>query len=263
MTIQWSLVLFTALTGTAGCLYAALGIDEIRGKGQKGDFLISLIALIILAVGGLASVTHLSHPENIMGALSHPTSGIFVEAVLVGITGVLGIAHLVTVKRGSSVAKVFALLAGIVGLVLAYSAGSSYMMSAQIAWNTVLLPLTYLFTAIPSGVGLYAVLRCAKKEEIDATTPLILAAGAAVGLICAIAYGLASGAMDKGMTFMIVCFIGMAVAAVAGFMLKGKTEAGLTFAALGFACAFIGAVAFRCAMWVMGSSLVDCFGTVI
>jgi len=84
MEIQWSLVLFTALTGMGGCMFACVAVDEFLGRAKAAAFPAAVAALVIAVVGGLASVTHLSHPSRIMGALSHPTSGIFTEALLVG-----------------------------------------------------------------------------------------------------------------------------------------------------------------------------------
>ncbi len=157
MEIQWSLVLFTALTGMGGWMFACVAADEFLKKAPSNAFPASVVAIIAMIAGGLASVTHLSHPDRIMGALGHPTSGIFTEAVLVGLACVFIAIFLVLVKRNvsSSARRVVAVIGAIIGVVLSFSAGASYMMSAQLSWDTVLLPIGYMATSIPLGVAAY------------------------------------------------------------------------------------------------------------
>lgn len=132
MSIQWSLVLFTALTGLAGWLFACVLISEWTNRAERTRFIAMLSGLVLMAVGGFASVLHLSHPENMLAALSHPTSGIFIEAVLVGISALCAIVYLVLHARkvSDTVRKVFLVISAIAGVALSFMAGSSYMMSS-------------------------------------------------------------------------------------------------------------------------------------
>ena len=100
MDIQWSLVLFTALTGMGGWLFFFICLSVFVRKTDKGAFAGTATALALTVVGGLASVTHLSHPDRMLGALQHPTSGIFTEALLVGLLAIVMIAFLVMLRRG-------------------------------------------------------------------------------------------------------------------------------------------------------------------
>lgn len=160
MEIQWSLVLFTVLTGAGGWMLACVAIDEFAGKTRATNKLAVVVAAVVACAGGIASVTHLSHPEHIMGALSHPTSGIFVEAALTGLMAVCAIVYFVLLVREASAGarKAFAVLGAVFGVLLSFMAGESYMMSSQLAWNTPLLPLGYTGTAMPLGVALYLAL---------------------------------------------------------------------------------------------------------
>ncbi len=72
ISIQWSLVLFTALTGIAGWTFVCVAADEFLGRAKAAAFPAGIAAFVLAVVGGLASVTHLSHPDRIMGALGHP-----------------------------------------------------------------------------------------------------------------------------------------------------------------------------------------------
>ena len=280
MELQWPLILFTALTGTAGWMFACLAVDEAKGvsKNVNSRFVIALVALIVLAVGGLASVLHLSHPERMMGALGHPTSGIFVEATLVALAGVCAIVYLILAKRASQSAgarKAFAVLAAVFGVLLSFMAGESYMMGSQPAWNTVLMPLGYLGTAIPAGIGAYMLVMAGQKEDVSFFNKFLLVGGI-VGAVLALAFGCVSGFAGSGMLYCAIAVIGAAVAAIVGFMLDRKSTpaavegdsegdavaansaTGLVTVAL--ICAFVGAVCYRCLMWATGVGINNFFG---
>lgn len=143
MTIQWSLVLFTALTGIGGWTFVCVAADEFLSRAKAAAFPAAVVAFALSAVGGLASVTHLSHPDRIMGALGHPTSGIFTEAVLVGCVCVFVAIYLVMLKRGASdgARKAVAVIGAVFGVLISFMAGESYLMSSRPNWDTQLLPL--------------------------------------------------------------------------------------------------------------------------
>lgn len=126
MEIQWSLVLFTALTGTAGWMYACVAADEFLKKAPKSAFVASIVAFVVAVVGGLASVTHLSHPDRMLNALQHPTSGIFVEAALIGCFCVCVAIYAIMVKRGvsESARKVVVVIGAAFGIALSFMAAS-------------------------------------------------------------------------------------------------------------------------------------------
>lgn len=200
MEIQWSLVLFTALTGTAGWMYACVAADEFLKKAPKSAFVASIVAFVVAVVGGLASVTHLSHPDRMLNALQHPTSGIFVEAALIGCFCVCVAIYAIMVKRGvsESARKVVVVIGAAFGIALSFMAGESYMMEARPNWNTPLLPLGYLGTAIPAGVAAYLTVVAARKEIDDAKPYAVtLLVGGVVAAVTALAYGLSAGATRR------------------------------------------------------------------
>ena len=199
MEIQWSLVLFTALTGMGGCMFACVAADEFLGRAKAAAFPAALVSLIIAVVGGLASVTHLSHPDRIMGALSHPTSGIFTEALLVGCLCVCVVVYLVLLKReaGAGARKAVAVIGAVFGVLLSFMAGESYLMEARPNWCSQLLPLGYLLTAVPEGIAAYLVVVAAKAKDADvAPYGRALLIGGVLGAVGAAAYVLWAGPAD-------------------------------------------------------------------
>lgn len=263
MAIQWSLVIFTTLTGIAGWMLASLAIAEVKGMQRNAAFPATLAALALLVVGGCASVTHLAHPERMLAALGHPTSGIFTEAALVGVTSVFAIIYLILLKResGDAARKGVIVIAAVFGVLLSFMAGASYMMAARASWNTVLLPLGYLGTAIPGGIACYLACVAAKGDAkaLDVFPKLLLAGGAAAAVLAA-AYVVASGSSDAILLgwVLAVCVGGIAPAAM-GYLLCKKPESALAIASAAAVCAVVGCIAYRAFMWVSMSTLYNFF----
>ena len=135
MDIQWSLVLFTALTGMGGWLFFFICLNVFVRKTDKGAFAGTATALALTVVGGLASVTHLSHPDRMLGALQHPTSGIFTEALLVGLLAIVMIAFLVMLRRGidGGALKAVAVVGMALGALMSFMAGITVLAYGAVA----------------------------------------------------------------------------------------------------------------------------------
>ena len=252
MEIQWSLVLFTALSGAGAWLVACAGLDAFRGLARKTVVPAVICGIALIIVGGIASATHLSHVDRIMAVLAHPAPGIFLEALL---------------KREASAGalKVLGVVAVAMAAIFSYSCGSSYMMSSQLAWNTVALPLGYLGGAMASGTALWYVLCAVRREEAQALSfaALETLVGSVAALVTALIYGAASGVMggDASVLFwlgVVICG-GVAPLACAVTGLK-KTEGALPLAVVAAAGALIGSVAYRVLMWTASVALMSLFG---
>lgn len=274
MEIQWSLVLFTALTGLAAWLFICVAADEFLGRAKKAAFPAAVASLVIAIVGGLASVTHLSHPDRIMGALSHPTSGIFTEAVLIGCLIVCVAIYLVLLKRGAGATarKVVAVIGAVFGVLLSFMAGESYLMSARPNWNTQLLPLGYMLTAIPSGVGAYLTVvgLVAGKGEGVASLDVkpyatALLAGGVLSAVGALAYTISAGASDGAVFALLALAVvaGGVVPCAAGALLPKKMQSLVALGAASCVCALVGAIVYRCIMWLVTVPVADLFMTAI
>ena len=281
MEIQWSLVLFTALTGLAGWLFVCVAVDEFLGRAKKASFPAAVVSIVVAIVGGLASVTHLSHPDRIMGALSHPTSGIFVEAVLIGCLIVCVAVYLVLLKRGAGAGarKAVAVVGAVFGVLLSFMAGESYLMSARPNWNTQLLPLGYLLTVAPAGIAAYLTVVAAvagkgagEAAGKDAAAslelkpyPMALLVAGVLSAVGVLAYTLSAGASDDAAFGLLALAViaGGVVPCVVGALLPKKPESLLALAAASCVCALVGAIAYRCIMWVVTVPVADLFMMVI
>ncbi len=270
MEIQWSLVAFTTITAAAGWLAACTAAAELMGKAKKAAFWAAVIALVLGAVGGLASVTHLSHVENIMGAFGHPTSGIFTEALLTVLLCAFAFVYALLVKReaGAGARKAAVVLLGIVGIILSFSVGMSYMMASRPSWNTPLLPIGYLGTAIPLGVSVYLLIarKLCPDEDLSVFGKGMLVGGV-LAAITALAFGLSAGsaASSSAAMAMVAIFAGLKLSkpavAVEGEAATSGSEFTIIVAAL--VCTFVGAACFRILMWLAATPIADIFGIAI
>ncbi len=267
MGIQWALVLFTVLAGAGAWLFLLNGLNVflVRVASDKVDVVASVASLALLIIGGLASLMHLSHPSRVLGALSHPTSGIFTEALLLGLLVVVIVAYIVLCRRKAShgAVKVVALLGMVLAVALSFAVGNSYIMSSRPAWDTITLPLAYLGTASTTGASLYLLIAAAAGKPGDTGFPCLAAvATAALSALTAMGYGMVSGALWGTLAlpfWACVVFLGAVIPATIGYLYRKRTEGVIIPAILAVCAAFVGSIAFRCIMWSLGIGIADFF----
>ena len=266
MEIQWSLVLFTAIASCGAWVSVGVAVDEMRGLTKNTNFLASVVAVVLAIVGGCVSVTHLSHPDRIMAVLGHPTPGIFLEALLIGLFIVAVAVYLILLKRGAGAGarKAMAVIAAVIGIVFSFASGYSYMMEARATWNTIALPLGYLGFGAASGLGLYLLLAAVKKESAEAVklAGLETAIGGVLALASGLAFGFASGAVagDSAAIFWVSVVCGGAAPIVCGWLARSKPASAVALAGVAFAGGIIGSIAFRAVMWMVGTAVANYFG---
>lgn len=185
MEIQWPLLVFSVFLGAASGIMVFLGIGEIKGVFKKVRFPLSLIALILLAIGGCASAFHLGHIDRALYILGNVNSAFSRELFAVGFTGLMTLVYVILSRKDYPAAtKVFGILAAIGGILLPIIAGASYMMPARPAWDSFTLPLMYLGTGIGMGFVLSAAYVYMKGDDADKDMSMKLAT---IGIIASIA----------------------------------------------------------------------------
>lgn len=191
MEIQWPLLVFSVLLGISSGSYVFLGIGELKGVFREVRFKGALIALILLALGGCASVLHLGHPERATHLLANMGSGLSMELIFLAILGIVGVIYLI-ISRGkpSGASKVVGVLAGILGLVLPFVTGASYLMAARPAWDSITLPLLYVGGGLAAGFLLMAalVLFGSKAKEEGRFALTLALVGVVVMVVTVVAY---------------------------------------------------------------------------
>lgn len=270
MSVQWSLVLFTAIAGTGAWMFACTGIAELKGLGKKTAVPATIVALILAIAGGFASLSHLSHPERVFGALGHPTSGIFMEAVLLGLIVLCAIIYLILVKRDAakSARKLFGVLGIILAVVFTFACGMSYEMSSRAVWNTFTLPFAYLGTAMVSGCAGYLLMTGICKDDIASieTAGNETLLGGIASVLTAFIYGCVSGAAGGSVAalfWIVVIGCGGIAPIVFGKIAGNNTAKATAYGVIALAGALVGAIAFRAIMWMIGTTVINVFGTVL
>jgi DMSO reductase anchor subunit len=272
MSIEWALVFFTLFAGLAVGTFTGVTVTEWRGTESQVRLPGAILTLAALVISGISSVLHLGHPERIFGALGHPTSGIFLEALFMGLFGLLVIFYLMALQRKASDAsrKFLATLGVIPATLLAFAVGYTYVMPSRPAWNTMILPLLYLVSAAIMGCFSIAMLRSRTKD-----------AGAAVSLrkitmtflgiqaILTVAYvghlalapypdATRSAARILSGDLALLFWAGLVLIGLLApmlIMLRAKKAGAISGASAGLLCVLIAGIAFRVMMFSLGSGV--------
>ncbi len=262
MAIQWPLLVFGLLAGCGGGMLAFIGLSEIFGVAKGSRLIAVIIALVLLVVGGCASVLHLGQPANIMAAAANifSFSGISVELIFLGINVIVALVYLVMRKRESSEGsiKVVAIIGMVTGICMAFVVGNGYVMESQRNWNTVALPLSYLASGLAMGGTLFVALMVGKKEDVAEVKRMNVWALAALVLqaVMFLAYAVLTGfVLDVLVFWGCAIVIGTAAAIVCTAMVSKNPN--LAYGAV--ACSVVGGIALRAAMWLAGSGFLALF----
>lgn len=264
MEIQWSLVLFSIVGGAGSCLFSATMLQYLLGKDAEPSKFECIVSFVVLVVGGFLSVTHLKHVDRIFEALNRPTSGIFIEAALVGIMCVLIALYFIMLVRDSApgARKIVGVLGMIVGIVFAYACGASYMMEARANINSILTPLAYCGTALAAGFGLNVLLKAVQKRSDDVVSfaGLMALVAGIIGAVLGLAFAVRAGAFGgEAIAWAGLLALGVVVAIVAGYFAWRKPAAGVGAGAMALCGGALAGIAMRAAMWLAGSPLMNFF----
>ena len=166
MISEFPLFIFTLLCGMAVGLYgAAACFPQERGEGRK-EYVLSLVALVLLAVSGVALLGHLGHPERAFNAFRNMGAGIAQEGVTVMAFGLMiAVDMVVCMVKGTAVRGV-RIAAAVLGLVFIAAVCSAYQQLIGVAVSAHFA--TVLFFIVGSyamGFSLYALLSNAAYEK--------------------------------------------------------------------------------------------------
>lgn len=271
--IQWPLVLFSLLAGAGGCAFAFAGASEFVGGTKRARFVVGVVSLVLVVVGGLFSVLHLASPQHVMAAVRHvfSFSGVSVELMVLGLVVVVGVAYLVLSKRSGveGARKGFAVAGIVLGLLLAFVTGHGYVISAKAAWFTEILPIAYLGTSLAAGALLFLLVSLAADKEFSAKpwgVPVL--AASIVGAVTIVAYlaYLQSAGFDVSQALVtglaVVCGIVVAIGcsiAILRCAAGGNRQTLTVLAAVGFVGALAGGLAVRLLMWLFSEGFMELF----
>ena len=187
MQTQWPLVVFTLFVCLSCGLIGTQSILRLRGKGAQIHFQTLVVAAVALVIGGLGSFTHLQHWERIFNGFGHITSGITQELIGCVFMGIVMVVWFVLWYRKKEMGKAVAIVSLIVAAGMVFATAHSYLMPARPAWT--MLIVYYMGNAcLMGGVGLWAVITAAKKDELAATGVKVAFWGGVIGLATTAVY---------------------------------------------------------------------------
>lgn len=272
LDIQWPLVFFSLLAGVGGTLACSAGVAQLLGKAKEGRFVALVVSLVLLVLGGFASVLHLALPLNAFYAVTNifSFSGISVELMMLGITFVVVLAYAILLKRAAdneTALKIFAILSILSGLVLAFVCGHGYVIEARANWDTNLLPLAYLGSVLPAGTFLYLAIAAklnASMEDIASLKAYVIAS-VVISIVTSVAYVLFVGtdaAMREPLAsvgFIGVCGVIGELIVLACYLRAKSPSAVFAIALVGCILALLCAVGVRMEMWVASDAFFNAF----
>ena len=183
MEIQIPLVIFTSFLAWAAGIFGTQCILALQKRGGAVQLPALICSAVVLVVGGIAVVFHLTHPFNLFNGFGHITSGITQELIAIVLLAVAMVLFFLMLRRSEddTVPQWLAVVGIVVVLVLIVAMGHSYMMPSLPAWDTVLQLLSLLGAACVMGPATVAFIGAAKGVEIEGIG-LLTVIGAAVNL---------------------------------------------------------------------------------
>lgn len=156
MITEFPLFVFTTLVGIAAGAYVFAAIFP-NDEAPKRPWVFPLVALVLVGVGSLASVTHVGRPQLIFGILANPTASLTLEAAFAGVLALVAFVDCVFAfvkKHESRAIRAVGAVAGLAAVcVITYAYATSYGNPAWTAAPT--LPLL-LLGGLAAGAGLWA-----------------------------------------------------------------------------------------------------------
>lgn len=269
--IQWPLVLFSLIAGSGGIVFASASLAGVlRKSGIQARFVATIVAMVMLVVGGCLSLLHLALPQNVMAAITNifGFSGISIELVLLGSTLVVAFIYAIILKRevSDTARNVVGIIGIVLGVLLAFFCGHGYVMDGRPLWNIELLPLAYLGTAAAAGALVFGLIQTKlgdQPEDIAGLGKVFLGA-AVLALVTVAAFviflAVNGGLVGSALAFAIATLVFNVVAlACAVTLLKAEPAKQAVFLGAGAASALVAGLLLRCLMWATSVGFLSLF----
>ena len=245
MISEFPLFLFTLLGGAAAGAYAIAGVFPDYRRERR--WVLPLIALVALAIGGIALLLHVGHPERMLNAFANPQAGITLEGFATIAFGVFVLVDLAFSMKGKTV-KAISVFAGISGVLLLCAFGYAYAEYLAVAqWGSWQSYPLFILEGLAVGVSLIGV--CAPQSYGNArlaVCAVVLLALSAVATVAEGAHFAACGALSAPF------FVGAVLQVAAGAIVVAKRSQPATWVApCVFALAFAGVAVARYAFYCM------------
>ncbi len=264
MDIQWPLVLFTLFAGSAGGAMVLLCFAELFNFGRKVGRYACYVIAVLLVIGGICSIFHLAQRAHIMSVLTNlgSLSGVSLELIGLMVCFVLIVIYWLFCREGqnATVRRVFGILCGIAGIVFCWIQGDSYVIAARPFWDTLLLPFGYWASGIACGGVVFCALLVFMKEEAAHIKRMcvIVLVELVIQLVAYLVFGIFVGtdALVENAILFWGCEIVVGCCITAACVIAVWRGANTKFMYVALIAVIIGAIVFRCMMWVLGEGYI-------
>lgn len=189
MEIQIPLVIFTSFLAWAAGIFGTQCILALQKRGGAVQLPALICSAVVLVVGGIAVVFHLTHPFNLFNGFGHITSGITQELIAIVLLAVVMVLFFLccAAPRMTRCPSGWPWWASWWCSCSSWPWATSYMMPSLPAWDTVLQLLSLLGAACVMGPATVAFIGAVKGVEIEGIG-LLTVIGAAVNAVLSAAY---------------------------------------------------------------------------
>lgn len=221
---------------------APMGARDDEASKQSGSqgWMFALTCLMLIAVGAICSVLHLSHPERILGVAGHPLSSIAQEGIWsIALMVIVAVGAIVSKSRGAD-SRAISVAGAIVAAILIAVTGFAYIGAYAVpAWVSATTPLMFLAGDVAMGITLFGLFRMdlyGKKSF----------ANSVFAIEAVLAVTLVAGAVQFGSTgssvvpFVVGIIVAPALSAFVTFFTKSGKLSERSGSILVFACTLIG-----------------------
>jgi anaerobic dimethyl sulfoxide reductase subunit C (anchor subunit) len=160
MEIQWMLALYSLFMGLAIGPFALIAMTDACERRPGLCKWAAIVGLACIVLAGVFAFLHLEQPMAAVYVFANMASPIAQETVFVLLTGVVAAllagSYLFNVAEG--VRKPLAWIGLALAVVSVFFVAEIYRLPARPAWDTLMLPLTMLLSALVNGVLLALVL---------------------------------------------------------------------------------------------------------
>lgn len=223
MISEFPLWVFTLLTGIAAGCYVGAAALPAQGPttAKKANVALPIVALVLVAIGGIAAMTHLGRPELMLNVLNNPTSSLTLEGASAGVLAVVAIIDLIICLTKHEANRVVRIIGAVVGIVCMLIVTGAYTGSyGNLAWIAAPTYPLFIVGDLAAGIGLWNAL-----SDDEGKTGNIIAAVASV-LLAAVLFWQSTvfGALAEAGTTMLVAgaVLALVAAAIAAVCAAGK-----------------------------------------
>ncbi len=246
MIAEFALFVFTTLGGVGAGIYVAAAAYPIDKR--RIHLAVPIVALACLAIGGVALLLHLGHPERMLNAFSNPASGITQEALASTAFGLIAFVDAIVVLHKGACLRILRIIGAVAGVALCVVMGLAYYsfepIAAWHAWQSFTL---FLCSDVSLGFLLYAALSDA--DGMPSSFAWVSSVAAIASVASFVCEGLLFASLGLGVVPFVVASALALIGCVGAYASIARSSRDIAWAA--FTCMFVAVVCARYAFYAI------------